>query len=68
MKKVFSFNEGYTQNINEYTKKDGIFAILLFFLFVAVCVVNAVLYKIFSFSNDTYLLIGVIQNNRVGGR
>lgn len=62
MIKVLQANKEYENNIRQYTKKDGISAIILFAIFILIYSILAVLDIRSDFVKSNILLIGCIFN------
>lgn len=62
MLKVFKSNEEYNNNLKNYTKKDGLLAILLFLIIIIMYAFLGFLYKNNSFVKTNIKLMGCIFN------
>ena len=62
MLKLLKANNGYTTNINQYTKKDGIMALLLFSIIILEYAVFGILQKNLDFVKSNARLFGCAVN------
>lgn len=61
MLKLLRINKDYKKNIESYTKKDGVFALILFFIMIISYAILGYIYKV-DFVHKNIMLVGCIFN------
>ena len=60
MRKIFRNNDEYENNINKYTKRDGILAIILFEIFTLAYSLLGILYVKFEFIKNKWIVVPLV--------